>query len=69
MILPSKRRKLIEALKEADREWKGHGMGGSVIKRFILEALENLDEVIKTESRNLENVTKIRVRKVGRIWF
>ena len=64
MILPTKRRKLIEALKEADKEWKGTSQGGSIIKKFIGEALKDLDEVIKTERRNLENVSGVRVLKI-----
>ncbi len=71
MILPTTKRKIIERLREENQHIKESGMGGSIKKRFIREALTDLEPKLEFDDGRdaIENLTGIRVRKVGKFYF
>lgn len=71
MILPKTKNNILNALKQKNREIKGQGAGGSIKKRFIQEALVNLDSKLEFDDGrdNIQHLTGIRVRKIGRLYF
>ena len=71
MALIHKRKEIIKKLKEVDKGYKGTSQGSSIIKRFCREAIKDLDSTVKfKDSReNIEHLTGIKVRKIGKVYF
>lgn len=72
MILPpTKEREIIEALKKRFQTLRGIDQGSSIQKRFIMEAIQDLEPKLEFDDGRdaVENLTGIRVRKVGKFYF
>ena len=71
MILPNKRKKIISELKRANQRFKGTSQGSSITKRFCRETIKGLDEAVKYKNsrENIESITGVKVRKIGKIIF
>lgn len=71
MILPNKRKKIISALNQADKKFKGTSQGSSITKRFCKETIKDLDEAVKYKNsrENIKSLTGIKVKKIGKFIF
>ncbi len=71
MILPTTRRRLMNALKKAEQQKYGSGIGAHYEKQFIKHSIEDLESSLEFDDGRdtMEHLTDIKVRKIGKIYF